>query len=70
MTLGNPSTQAILGTREGIMRTRGRWLDYDTGKRTIRAIATFHPAYLLRQPLQKRLAWRDFLAIKQALVSA
>jgi DNA polymerase len=28
---------------------------------------TLHPAYLLRQPLQKRLAWRDFLAIRKAL---
>jgi DNA polymerase len=28
-----------------------------------------HPAYLLRQPLQKRLAWRDFLAIKKALAT-
>jgi DNA polymerase len=30
-------------------------------------MATLHPAYLLRQPLQKRLAWRDFLALKTAL---
>jgi uracil-DNA glycosylase len=30
-------------------------------------MATLHPAYLLRQPLQKRLAWRDFLALRQAL---
>jgi len=65
--LGNPSAQALLGVKEGIMKTRGRWFAYRTGTREIRAIATFHPAYLLRQPLQKRLAWRDFLAIKQAL---
>ncbi len=32
-----------------------------------RALATFHPAFLLRSPLQKRLAWRDMLAIKKAL---
>ena len=31
VTLGNPSTQTLLSTREGIMRTRGRWFDYDTG---------------------------------------
>jgi len=65
--LGQPATQALLGTREGITRTRGRWFRFDTGRREIRAIATLHPAYLLRQPLQKRLAWRDFLAIKKAL---
>jgi DNA polymerase len=67
VTLGNPSTQALLSTREGIMRTRGRWFDYDTGARTIRAIATFHPAYLLRSPAYKRLSWQDLRAIAKAL---
>lgn len=67
MTLGNPSTQAILATREGIMRTRGRWVDYDSGSRTIRALPTFHPAYLLRQPSYKRLAWQDLCAVARAL---
>ena len=65
--LGQPATQTLLGTKEGITRTRGRWFKFDTGTREIRAVATLHPAYLLRQPLQKRLAWRDFLAIKKAL---
>jgi DNA polymerase len=65
--LGSPAAQALLEAKEGIMKTRGRWFSYHTGTREIRAIATFHPAYLLRQPLQKRLAWRDFLAVKQAL---
>jgi DNA polymerase len=67
VTLGNPSTQALLQTREGIMRTRGKWLDYDTGTRTIRAIATFHPAYLLRSPSYKRMSWQDLRAIAKAL---
>ena len=67
VTLGNPSTQTLLSTREGIMKTRGRWLDYDTGTRTIRAIATFHPAYLLRSPSYKRMAWQDLRAIAKAL---
>jgi len=65
--LGQPSTQTLLGTKEGITRTRGRWMKFDTGSREIRAMATFHPAFLLRSPLQKRFAWRDFLAIKKAL---
>jgi DNA polymerase len=65
--LGGPSMQTLLGTRDGITRMRGRWFPYDTGTREIRAIATFHPAFLLRSPLQKRLAWRDFMAIKKAL---
>jgi uracil-DNA glycosylase len=67
VTLGNPSTQTLLGTRDGIMRTRGRWFDYDTGRRVIRALPTFHPAYLLRSPAYKRLAWLDLLAIAKAL---
>jgi uracil-DNA glycosylase family 4 len=65
--LGAPSALALLGLKDGIRRTRGRWHNYHTGAREIRAIATFHPAYLLRSPLEKRLAWRDFLAIKTAL---
>jgi uracil-DNA glycosylase family 4 len=67
VTLGNPSTQTLLGTREGIMRTRGRWFDYDTGTRVIRALPTFHPAYLLRSPAYKRLSWQDLRAIAKAL---
>ena len=69
VTLGNPSTQTLLGTREGIMRTRGRWFDYDTGTRVIRALPTFHPAYLLRSPAYKRLSWQDLRAIAKALVA-
>ncbi|HXF89889.1 MAG TPA: uracil-DNA glycosylase [Xanthobacteraceae bacterium] len=65
--LGGPSAQTLLGFKEGIMKSRGRWLTFHTGRRDIRAMATFHPAYLLRTPLAKRLAWRDFLAIKKAL---
>jgi DNA polymerase len=67
VTLGNPSTQTLLSTREGIMRTRGKWLDYDTGTRKIRAIATFHPAYLLRSPSYKRMTWQDLRSIAKAL---
>jgi uracil-DNA glycosylase family 4 len=65
--LGGPSMQTLLGTKDGITRMRGRWFPFDTGTREIRAMATFHPAFLLRSPLQKRLSWRDFLAIKKAL---
>jgi len=67
VTLGNPSTQTLLSTREGIMKTRGKWFDYDTGTRTIRAMATFHPAYLLRSPSYKRMSWQDLRAIAKEL---
>jgi uracil-DNA glycosylase len=67
VTLGNPSTQTLLSTREGIMKTRGRWFEYHTGTRPIRALATFHPAYLLRSPSYKRMAWQDLRSIAKAL---
>lgn len=65
--LGGAAAKEMLGRSEGILKMRGKWFDFDTGKRTIKAIATLHPAYLLRQPGQKRLAWRDFLSVKKAL---
>jgi uracil-DNA glycosylase len=65
--LGGPAMQTLLGIKDGITRSRGRWFPYDTGRREIRALATFHPAFLLRSPLQKRFAWRDFLALKKTL---
>jgi uracil-DNA glycosylase family 4 len=65
--LGKPSMQTLLGINDGIKAARGRWRDYDTGTRTIQAMATFHPAYLLRSPNEKKFAWRDMLALKKAL---
>jgi uracil-DNA glycosylase len=65
--LGKPATATLLGVTEGIRRARGRWLVYKTETSEIRAMPTFHPAYLLRTPIEKRMAWRDFLAIKKAL---
>jgi uracil-DNA glycosylase family 4 len=70
LLLGKSSAHTLLETSEGILRLRGRWKPYDTGRRTIEALPTLHPAYLLRQPLQKRYAWRDFLALKAALDKA
>ncbi|MDF2119082.1 uracil-DNA glycosylase [Roseiarcaceae bacterium H3SJ34-1] len=68
--LGGSATQTLLGVKEGIMRARGRWQDFvvhgDSGDRTIKALATLHPAYLLRQPSHKRLAWKDLRLLKKA----
>jgi DNA polymerase len=66
VTIGQPSTGALLGV-QGIMKNRGRWFPYETGTREIRAMPMLHPAYLLRSPIAKRLAWRDMLAIRKAL---
>ncbi|MEO0878990.1 MAG: uracil-DNA glycosylase [Pseudomonadota bacterium] len=63
---GGAPTQAMLGL-SGIMRARGVWRDIEIGGRAIPAMPIFHPAFLLRQPMQKRLAWRDLLALDQRL---
>ncbi len=71
--LGGPSAKTLLGRKEGITRLRGRWFDYrtpdmiETGADPIPAMPLFHPAYLLRSPLNKREAWRDLLAIREKL---
>ncbi len=61
--LGNAAAKQLTGATEGIMKLRGKWLSHAG----IRAMATLHPAYLLRNPIAKRLAWRDLLAIRAAL---
>lgn len=65
--MGKSALQALTASREGITRARGRWQTYDTGTRTIRALPMLHPAYLLRQPAQKKLAWRDLRTLQAAL---
>jgi DNA polymerase len=71
LCLGGPAAQNLLSLKDGILRTRGRWFSYKMEDgRQIRALPTLHPAYLLRQPLQKRLGWRDFTALRRALDGA
>ena len=65
--LGGAAAKSMLGTSEGIMRLRGKWLNYGARSGSISTLATLHPAYLLRNPSAKRLAWRDLLMIKAAL---
>ncbi|MDE2578980.1 MAG: uracil-DNA glycosylase [Hyphomicrobiales bacterium] len=65
--LGAPSMQALLPVKDGILKSRGKWLQVPIGAREVPAMAMLHPAYLLRQPLQKRLAWRDLRALKRVL---
>lgn len=68
VTLGNPSTKLLLNTQTGIMRMRGTWSVHTTQDGLdIPTMPTLHPAYLLRNPAHKKLAWRDFLAIKMKL---
>jgi DNA polymerase len=65
--LGGAAAKCMLDTPDGIMRLRGRWHEILAGGKQRRVMATLHPAYLLRNPIAKRLAWRDLLAVKAAL---
>jgi len=65
--LGAPSAQTLLGTKEAITRLRGRWREWTCGGNTIQVLPMLHPAYLLRQPAQKKLAWADLRLLAKAL---
>jgi uracil-DNA glycosylase len=66
--LGGAAARALLGVQEGVTRLRGRKLTYPLADGdSIPVLITFHPAYLLRQPAQKRLAWRDLLELQRLL---
>ncbi|WP_168734527.1 uracil-DNA glycosylase [Ollibium composti] len=70
VNLGGPSAKTLLNTTEGILRLRGNWRVHTTPSGTaIPAMPTLHPAYLLRTPAHKRLAWRDFIEVKMKLRS-
>jgi uracil-DNA glycosylase len=66
--LGGIAARGLLGVKEGVTKLRGRAFVYPTAAGTrIPAMVTFHPAFLLRQPAQKRLAWRDLLTLRHRL---
>ena len=64
MTLGGPAMQTVFGTTSGIIKMRGKWSNVTIGQHQSDAIATLHPAYLLRNPAAKQQAWRDMLSLK------
>ncbi len=69
---GSVAAKTLLATSEGIMKLRGRWHDFETARMShpIPALPIYHPAFLLRSPGQKRMAWRDLLAIRARLDAA
>jgi DNA polymerase len=68
VSLGGPSAKVVIGTPEGILKLRGTWRVHRTASgKEIPVMPTLHPAYLLRNPAHKRLAWRDFLEVKAKL---
>ena len=67
--LGGTSVRHVMGMSDGIMKTRGRWLEYNVGGAMVPVMPTLHPAYLLRQPAHKKLAWRDLQAVERRIAS-
>lgn len=71
LLLGELPARSLFARDLSINRMRGGWHDYGSPglSHPVPAIATFHPRYLLQQPKQRRLAWRDLLALKDRLAS-
>src|SRR5262245_36914623 len=65
--LGGAAAKHLLEVTDGIMRIRGKERPILVGTHSAKAMATLHPAYLLRTPAAKRLAWRDLMAIRALL---
>ena len=71
LLLGGAAAKLVLGSHDGIMKLRGRWRDVDFGDGVPRPVlASLHPAYLLRSPAQKRLAFEDLLLLVKRLASS
>jgi len=67
LAVGGAAAKNLFDVPDGIMRLRGKWRPLDMGGIQVQAMATLHPAYLLRTPAAKGMAWRDLLAVKAAL---
>ncbi len=61
--LGAPAARTVLGLKEGMLKIRGRFYDYGGAK----AIATVHPAYVLRNPREEKILREDFEKIRDFL---
>lgn len=67
LLLGGAATKQIFRTDEGILNVRGKWQSIEFGTLKVPVLASLHPAYLLRTPIAKGHAWRDFLSVREAL---
>lgn len=63
--LGSTAMNAIVGNKVVISKARGQWLEKQFGNCKPHIIITFHPAFLMRQPAQKKSAWIDLKMIKE-----
>ena len=65
LLLGSTALNALIGNEIVISKARGRWFEREIGKSKILVIASFHPAFLMRQPEQKKLSWIDLKMIRE-----
>ena len=62
--LGSTAMNALVGSEVVISKIRGKWIEKKFGSCKVSVIVTFHPAFLMRQPMQKKLAWVDLKMIR------
>ena len=68
LILGGSAANALLDNQDPISKLRGHWLEYEKSNGTkAKVLASFHPAYLLRNPAQKSRAWSDLLRLKKSI---
>ena len=67
MLLGSTATFALLKNTESISKIRGKWVNLTVNKITVSTIPTFHPAFLLRQPGQKKHVWSDLQSLRDKI---
>ena len=67
LAVGGLSAQTLIDPNLRITRERGKWKSFEVGGKGVPVLPTLHPAYLLRQPINKREAWTDLLILKQFL---
>jgi uracil-DNA glycosylase family 4 len=66
--LGSAALKAVIGSDEVISEIRGKWMDKKIGKCNTSVIASFHPAFLMRQPGQKKMSWIDLKMIRKKIL--
>ena len=62
--LGSTAMNAFMGNEVVISKARGKWIEKEFGSCKTSMIVTFHPAFLMRQPTQKKMAWIDLKMIR------
>ena len=65
--MGSTAMEAILGSNKKISKERGLWKEVIIKQKNYEAIVTFHPAYLLRKPDQKKFSWEDLKIIRKEI---